>query len=155
MPTPLEAIAGVANAAEPVPGILASGQPTAAHFEALRAAGLELVLDIRDPMEPRPFDEAAVVTGLGMEYQNIPVTAGTLDDATLERVLAVVRSRGTRPMLFHCASGNRVGGPMIAHLMLDRNVAEDDAIETAMRHGLRGADILQWGLEYVGRHRAD
>ena len=153
MPTPLEALAGVANAAEPVPGIVAGGQPSAAHFSALREAGVKVVLDIRDPMEPRPFDEAAVVTQLGMDYVNIPVTAISLDDDTMERLLEVVRSRGDRPLLFHCASGNRVGGAMIAHLMLDRGVSEDEAVQTAMRHGLRGAEILQWGLDYVARHQ--
>ncbi|MGE0442745.1 MAG: hypothetical protein AB7L66_17180 [Gemmatimonadales bacterium] len=153
MTTPLEALAGVANAAEPIPGILAGGQPTARHLAALKEAGVGIILDIRDPMEPRPFDEAELVAELGMEYVNVPVTAGTMTDDTMARVLDVVRGRGDRTMLFHCASGNRVGGPMIAHLLLDRNVSEDDAIQISMRHGLRGADVLQWGLEYVQRHR--
>jgi protein tyrosine phosphatase (PTP) superfamily phosphohydrolase (DUF442 family) len=152
MTSPIAAIAGVANAAAPLPNLVTGGQPGAAHFEALKRACVDIVLDIRDPMEPRPFDEPALLARLGMEYINIPVTAGNLDDPTLERILAVVRGNQTRPMLFHCASGNRVGGAMIPHLMLDHGMTEEAAIESAMRMGLRGAELLEWGLDYVRRH---
>ncbi len=153
MTSPIAAIAGVANAAAPLPNLVTGGQPGAGHFEALKLAGVDIVLDIRDPMEPRPFDEPALLARLGMEYINIPVTAVNLDDPTLERILAVVRGNQTRPMLFHCASGNRVGGAMIPHLMLDHGMTEEAAIEGAMRMGLRGAELLEWGLDYVRRHR--
>ncbi len=153
MSNPLEAIAGVPNAAQPLPRLVTGGQPSAAHFEALQRAGVEVVLDIRDPMEPRPFDEPALVERLGMEYVNVPVTGGTLDDQTMTRILDVLRTNAARSVLVHCASGNRVGGPLIAHLLLDHGADQDDAIQTAMRSGLRGADILQWGLDYVEQHR--
>lgn len=153
MATPLEALAGVPNAANPVPNLVTGGQPTAGHFEALKAAGVEVILDIRDPMEPRPFDEAALVRKLGMEYVNISVTAGNLDEVTLEKVLAVVRANVDRSMVFHCASGNRVGGALIPHLILDRGYSNDDAVEAAMRIGMRGADLMHWGLDYADRHR--
>src|SRR2546427_1848091 len=51
----LDAAAGVPNACEPIPGIVTGGQPSAAHLDALRRAGCEVVLDIREPMEPQPF----------------------------------------------------------------------------------------------------
>lgn len=151
MANPLDALAGTANASEPAPGLLVSGQPGVRQFEALKAAGVDLVVDLRDPMEPRPLDEAATLAALGMEYVNIPVTAMSLDDTTLERILSRMRERADRPLLVHCASGNRVGAATIAHLMLDGGLPEDDAIQAAMRHGLRGAEILQWGLDYVQR----
>lgn len=154
MATPLEALAGVPNAAAPTANMVTGGQPTASHFEALRAAGVEVILDIRDPMEPRPFDEPSLVRGLGMSYHNVPVTAMSMDETTIERILGIVRDNATRPMVFHCASGNRVGGPLIAHLMLDRGLSEQEAIETAMRAGLRGADVMEWGLEYARRKQA-
>ncbi|MDX2060671.1 MAG: hypothetical protein SFV24_22860 [Gemmatimonadales bacterium] len=153
MSTPLEALAGVPNAAQPLPQVVTGGQPAPAHFEALKRAGVEVVLDIRDPMEPRPFDEPALVRQLGMEYVNVSVTGGSLDDGTMERILTVLRTNAYRPVLLHCASGNRVGGPLIAHLMLDHGATQDDAIQTAMRSGLRGADILQWGLDFVEKQQ--
>ena len=56
----LRALSGVPNASEPLPGLLTGGQPMPHHFEALKVAGLAAVIDIRDPMEPRPFDEPAL-----------------------------------------------------------------------------------------------
>ena len=152
MTNPLDALAGVANAAEPLPNLLTGGQPSAAHLQALKTAGVKVILDIRDPIEPRPFDEVQTAKNLGLEYLNIPVSAGTLDDPTLERILAVVRANAGRPILFHCASGNRVGGALLPHFILDHGMTEDTAIETAMRIGLRGADVLEWGLDYARRN---
>src|SRR6185312_14473974 len=55
----LAAISGLANACEPVPDLVTGGQPTGEHFSALKAAGCEVVLDARDPMETRPFPDEA------------------------------------------------------------------------------------------------
>ncbi len=152
MTNPLDALAGVANAAAPLPKLLTGGQPSEGHLEALKAAGVTVILDIRDPLEPRPYDEPAAARRLGMEYHNIPVTADTLNDSTLERILEVVRSNAGRQLLFHCASGNRVGGALLPHFILDHGMTEDDAIQAAMRVGLRGAEILEWGLDYTQRN---
>jgi protein tyrosine phosphatase (PTP) superfamily phosphohydrolase (DUF442 family) len=147
----LAAIAGVPNAAQPLPNLLTSGQPDIHHFEALKAAGVELILDIRDPMEPRPFDEPELVRKLGMRYANVSVRQGALDDATMEAVLAELRRGEPQPMLLHCASANRVGGALIPYLILDKGMSEDEAVEAAMQIGLRGADLLDWGLDYARR----
>jgi len=57
----LASLAGLPNAAEPVPGWVTGGQPTEQQLKAFKVAGGEVVLDNRDPMEPRPFDEPTVV----------------------------------------------------------------------------------------------
>ena len=72
--------------------------------------------------------------------------------ATLEKILAVLRDDTAAPVFFHCGSGNRVGGALIPYFMLDKGMAEDDAVALAMRIGLRGADLLQWGVDYAHRH---
>jgi protein tyrosine phosphatase (PTP) superfamily phosphohydrolase (DUF442 family) len=151
MPTALDAIAGVANACQILPHLVSGGQPGARHLAALKAAGGTVVLDLRDPMEPRPFDEPATVRELGLNYVNVPVGTGRLNDATLERILGVLRGHQDGTLFFHCGSGNRVGGPLIAHLMLDHGMEEEDAVAIAMRGGLRSAEYLEWGLEYVQR----
>ena len=147
----LDALSGVPNASQPLPLLLTSGQPGPQHFEALHAAGVQVILDIRDPMEPRPFDEPELVRKLGMQYLNVSVRQGALDDATMEQVLAVVRGNEGQPVLFHCASANRVGGALLPYLILDQGMSEDDAVEAAMKIGLRGADLLEWGLDYARR----
>jgi len=56
-------------------------------------------------------------------------------------------------VFFHCGSGNRVGGAMIPYLMLDQGMTEEDAVEQAMRMGLRSPEYLEWGLDYAHRHQ--
>lgn len=150
----LDAVRGAPNACETIPNIITGGQPTAEQLRALKAAGGAIVLDIRDPMEPRPIDEPAIATKEGLEYVNVPVSSGTLSDETLERILGVLRGAGERPVFFHCGSGNRVGGAMISYLMLDRGMEEEDAVTEAMRMGLRSPEYLEWGLGYAHRHSA-
>ena len=154
MTTPLEAVSGVANACQALPNVVTGGQPTAAQLEALKAAGGAVVLDIRDPMEPRPFDEPGTVSRLGMEYVNVPISPGATGDEKMEKILQTLRSSGERQVFFHCGSGNRVGGAMIAHLMLDHGVPEEEAVTRAMQMGLRSPEYLEWGLDYA-RRKAD
>jgi protein tyrosine phosphatase (PTP) superfamily phosphohydrolase (DUF442 family) len=153
MPTAFQAISGVANACQILPHVITGGQPNAAQLRALKDAGGAIVLDIRDPMEPRPVDERGLVQELGMEYVNVPVRAGSLDDATLERILSVLRNAGDRTVFFHCGSGNRVGGALVPYFILDQNMEEQDAIDQAMRVGLRSAEMMEWGLNYARRNQ--
>ena len=147
----LAALNGVLNASQPLPNLVTSGQPEPQHLQALKEAGAETVLDIRDPMEPRSFDEPELVRSLGMDYVNVSVRHGALDDALMETVLGVVRRNARRPMLFHCASANRVGGALIPYFILDEGMTEEAAITAAMQVGLRSADLLEWGLDYARR----
>jgi protein tyrosine phosphatase (PTP) superfamily phosphohydrolase (DUF442 family) len=153
MPTVFEAVSGVANACQILPNVVTGGQPTAEQLKALKEAGAGIVLDLRDPMEPRPIDEPALVRQLGLEYINIPVRAGSLDDTTLEHILTVLRGAGDRTVFFHCGSGSRVGGALIPYFILDQGLEEQDAVDQAMRVGLRSAEYMEWGLEYARRNQ--
>jgi hypothetical protein len=84
---------------------------------------------------------------------NIPVRAGALDDSILERILGVLRGAGDRTVFFHCGSGNRVGGALIPHFILDQGLNEQDAVEQAMRVGLRSVEMMEWGLDYARRNQ--
>ena len=154
MPTAFQAVSGVSNACQILPNVISGGQPTADQLKDLKAAGGQIVLDLRDPMEPRPVDEAALVRELGMEYVNVPVRAGSLDDTTLEHILAALRGAGDRTVFFHCGSGSRVGGALIPYFILDQGMEEEDAVEQAMRVGLRSAEYMEWGLDYARRNRS-
>lgn len=147
----LDAISGVANAAEPVPGLVTGGQPTLHHLALLKRAGCEVVLDIRDPMEPRPFRTPEAVEAAGFEYVSIPMGHVDVPAETFARVRETVRDAVTagRKMLFHCASGNRVGAAMIPYLMLERGLSEDDAVTEALKIGVRNAGLIESALAYV------
>jgi protein tyrosine phosphatase (PTP) superfamily phosphohydrolase (DUF442 family) len=151
--TPFESVAGIANAWQATPTLITGGQPSAEQLAAFKSAGGAVVLDIRDPMEARPFNVPAKMKELGLEYVNIPVVAGQTNDQILERILETVRTHKEKQMLFHCGSGNRVGGALIPYFMLDLGMEEEEAIAQAMRIGLRSPEMMQWGLEYVASHQ--
>ena len=153
MPTPFEALADIPNACQPLPDLVTGGQPSEEQLVAFRAAGGQVVLDIRAAREPRPLDEVAVAQRLGLEYIVIPVTTGAATDATLERIVDALRKAHGRPTLFHCASGNRVGAALIPYLVLDQGMDEEDAVQQALRVGLTSPELMAWGLSYARRSR--
>jgi hypothetical protein len=59
---------------------------------------------------------------------------------------------GKRKAFLYCNSGNRVGATLIPYLMLDQGFEQEDAVNTAMRCGMRSAELMEWALEYVKRH---
>lgn len=145
----LEAVTGAPNVSQPLPWLLSAGQPTADDLREAAARGITTVIDLRDPMEARPFDEPALLAELGVGYINIPVVSGDLDDETMEQIIAAMRSHAGTATLMHCASANRVGGPLIAWLMLEQGKSQEEAVEIAMRGGLRSAEFLEWGVGYA------
>ena len=148
----LDAIAGIPNAFEPLPGLVTGGQPDATQLTALKASGCEVVLDCRDPMEPRPLRVPDAVRAAGLEYLNIPMGHSGVSDETFARIRSTVQNLvGKRKALFHCASGNRVGAAMIPYLILDQGFEEEDAVNEAMRMGMRGAGLMEEALDYVRR----
>lgn len=153
----LDAISGVANASEPLPGLVTGGQPQPAHLAALKKAGCQVFLDARDSMEPRPFRVPDAVRAAGLEYINIPVGHTRGDDEILTRIRATLKgaleASPPRPLLFACASGNRSAAALIPYLMLDRGFSEEDAVDLAMRCGLRSAELMEWAVDYAKRHR--
>jgi len=146
----LDAVTGVPNACEPIPGIVTGAQPDPEHLAALRRAGCEVVLDIRDPMEPRPYRVPDAVVAAGLEYKNIPVGHGPLSDRTFGAVLDAVRElAGHRRAFIHCSSGNRVGVALLPYFMLEQGMDEEEAVALAMRVGMRSAELMEQALEYA------
>lgn len=145
----LDTLTGIPNAALPLPWLVTSGQPSAAQLAEAHAAGIRAVIDIRDPMERRPFDEPTATTALGMAYHNFPVSPGALSSEVLDQILATLRANAGQPTLLHCASGNRTAGALIPYLILDEGMTEQDAVDTAMRIGLRSAELMEWGSDYA------
>jgi len=151
----LDAITGVLNACEPLPGLVAGGQPQPRHIAALKRAGCEVLLDIRETMESQPVRVPDDIEATGLEYINIPVGHARGSDATLARIRETVKQLvdGKRKAFCYCSSGNRVGATLIPYLMLDLKLNEEEAVNTAMKCGMRSAELMEWALEYVKTHR--
>jgi len=145
----LSAVAGIPNAAEPVAGWVTGGQPTEQQLTAFKNAGGEVVLDNRDPMEPRPFDEPGAVRAAGLEYISLPIVHGAVTVDTMQQVHDTLRRLTGKKALLHCSSGNRTAAALIPYLMIDKKMEEEDAVELAMRSGLRSAELLEIALNYA------
>jgi len=145
----LSAVAGLPNAAEPVSGWITGGQPTEQQIKSFKAAGGEVVVDNRDPMEPRSFDEPGTVRAAGLEYISLPIVHGAVTVQTMKRMHDAAKKLTGKKALLHCSSGNRTSATLIPYLMIDEKMDEESAVETAMKGGLRSAELMELALEYV------
>jgi len=145
----LDAIAGLPNAAEPVTGWITGGQPTEQQMKAFKAAGGEVVLDNRDPMEPRPFDEPAVARANGLDYVNLPIVHGAVTADTMKQMHAALKKLEGRKALLHCSSGNRTSAALIPYLMVEKKMEQDDAVDLATSIGLRSAELMEIAVSYA------
>lgn len=145
----LDALAGLPNLAESVPGWATGGQPTEQQIKAFKAAGGEVVLDNRDPMEPRPFDEPATVRSAGLEYVSLPIVHGAVTTDTMKQMHQMLKKLEGKKALLHCSSGNRTAAAMIPYLMIDKKMDEEDAVDLAMRSGLRSAELMELAVNYA------
>jgi len=146
----LSAFAGLPNAAEPVPGWVTGGQPSEQQIKAFKAAGGQVVLDNRDPMEPRPFDEPAAVRAAGLEYISLPIVHGAVTTDTMKQMHDALKKLEGRRALLHCSSGNRTSAALIPYLMIDKQMEQEDAVDLAMSIGLRSAELMEIAVEYAG-----
>jgi len=147
--TLLAALAGLPNLAEPVPGWATGGQPTEQQIKAFKAAGGQVVVDNRDPMEPRPFDEPATVRAAGLEYISLPIVHGAVTTDTMKSMYQTLKRLEGKKALLHCSSGNRTSASLIPYLIIDKKMEQEDAVDTAMRGGLRSAELMELALNYV------
>ena len=149
MSTLLTSLAGLPNAAEPVSGWITGGQPTDQQIKAFKAAGGEVVLDNRDPMEPRAFDEPATVRAAGLDYISLPIVHGAVTTATMKQMHQALKKLEGRRALLHCSSGNRTSAALIPYLMIDKKMEQDDAVDLAMSIGLRSAELMEIAVQYA------
>jgi uncharacterized protein (TIGR01244 family) len=118
--------------------LLIGGQPAAADFDALRAAGVTRVFNLRtaEEMVTVGFDEATVAAAAGMSYAQSPVGgAGGFTPAVLE-AFAREMEAGDGRMLLHCASGGRAGNLYAAWLVRYQGRTPDQAFREVAPLGL-------------------
>jgi len=101
-------------------------------------------------MEPRPFDEPATVRTAGLEYINLPIVHGAVTTDTMKSMYQTLKKLEGRKALLHCSSGNRTSAALIPYLMTDKKMEKEDAIETAMKGGLRSAELMEIAVQYAG-----
>lgn len=142
-------------AAVPVEGVVAAGQPGPGAWQALAAAGVRTVVDLRAPEEPRGHDEPSAVRAAGLRYELLPVVQPRLTDAHFDRLRELLRAGSDEGVIVHCATSNRVGGMLLPYFMLDLGMSVQEAVAAAQRAGLRSPELATIALDYVRRTGAD
>jgi len=133
---------GSAERVSKVKRLWLSDQPDRAGFAAAKAAGVEVVIDLRASGE-RDWDEAPVVETLGLEYRNVPVRGSeAFDEATFAEIEAIVRDHAPSEILIHCSSGNRAAAWLTWHLVEGHGLPIAKAIEVGARAGMTNASIV-------------
>jgi protein tyrosine phosphatase (PTP) superfamily phosphohydrolase (DUF442 family) len=132
---------GIPGAAFPVPGIMIAGQPSGEQIQLLAEEGnYHTVIDLREPQEPRGFDEPEAVREGGLAYLNVPVAPAGLDQAAIDRFLAAMRG-AQRPLLVHCGTSGRAAALLYAWLVLERREPAAQALATARAAGLSSPEL--------------
>ncbi|HAC33274.1 MAG TPA: hypothetical protein DCF45_02020 [Gammaproteobacteria bacterium] len=118
--------------------IYSAGQPSADQLAGLARLGIGLVVNLRPAAEMKDFDEEGVVTALGMDYQHIPISGAA--DLTTENAAQLQRALATssRPVVVHCAGGNRVGALIAVKAKWIDGLRTQEAIELGVTAGLQG-----------------
>jgi uncharacterized protein (TIGR01244 family) len=113
--------------------VFIGGQPTERALRELRAQGITTVVNLRSPPEMArvPFDEAALVKELGMEYVYLPMR-GTPElpyspEAVKKFATAMANAKGK--VLLHCTIAWRASHLWAAYLIQYRNVPVATALE--------------------------
>jgi len=131
------ALIEIPNARQPIPGVLAGGQPTREQFEDLAKVGYRTVVNLRSLAEEGAWDEADQVEGLGMAFLHLPIQGpedlSRQNTATLANVLNDPESY---PVLIHCKSGNRVGALLALKAAWLDNATLDEAMQLGLEAGM-------------------
>ena len=90
------------------PQLLSSGQPTREQFPAIKAAGVEAIINLAPVTDPASLaDEHEIVRGLGIAYTHIPVDWEKPGLTDYARFLAAMREYAGKRVLVHCYAGSR------------------------------------------------
>jgi uncharacterized protein (TIGR01244 family) len=116
--------------------VFISGQPTERALRDLRTQGVTTVVNLRTPEEMSsrvPFDEAALVKELGMEYVYLPMR-GTSEfpySPAAVKSFAAAMSSAKGKLLLHCTVAWRASHLWAAYLIQYRGVPVATALHQA------------------------
>ena len=126
-----------------------AGQPEQAGLEAAKQAGVSVVVNLRHASE-LDWDERTAAQSLGLSYYNVPVV-GTepLSQETFAAIDALVAEHQSEQVLVHCSSSNRVGAWYAAHLVTQRGMSREDALEVGRKTGLTKEPLVERVRAYL------
>lgn len=119
-----------------------SEQPDTAGIAEAKAAGVEVVINLRSP-EEMDWDEAGAVKQAGLAYYQVPIVGDgpSFDRESMQRVSELVKKHHGQPVWLHCSSGNRASAWLAIHLSQDHDMDVDQSIVLARKSGLTKAGV--------------
>jgi uncharacterized protein (TIGR01244 family) len=123
------------------PGLAVSGKISETGLAQLKALGFKTILNLRTEQEGAKAEEAAV-KAQGLRYEWVPVTPASLSLDDVAKVGRVLDDPTAAPILFHCASANRVGA-VWAILQVQRGKTLEAALEEGRTIGLGHPELVE------------
>ncbi len=122
------------------PGVALSGRPDDEEFRAAQEAGYATVVNLLT-VDEGAAGEALLVSVLGMRHVHVPIAGPNVTPASADELAGVLDSGDGRPVLIHCASGQRAAGVYALYLVRHRDVELHDALDRAAELGLTKAAV--------------
>lgn len=129
------AVVAIPNARNPMPGVITGGEPSEADLKEAKRLGYRTVVSLLPEDERRT--EATRVTSVGLRFVSIPIRGA--DDLTEEgarRLGDVLSAPDSRPLILHCASGNRAGALLALHAFYVEGATKEGALALGEAAGL-------------------
>jgi uncharacterized protein (TIGR01244 family) len=130
------------------PGLATAGKVSPAGLAQLTAFGFKTIVNLRTEQEGAK-EEGETVKGLGLRYVWVPVVPETLTLEDVKTIGKVLDDSDARPILFHCASANRVGGVWAVWQVLKGTTAEE-ALAQGQAIGLKAGAVTEAARRLIG-----
>ncbi|MCC5863836.1 MAG: hypothetical protein JJU31_01825 [Wenzhouxiangella sp.] len=131
------------NACLPEPGLMVGGCPSDRDLARLKQAGFKTVLDLRESKEWSGDDFAGRVKQAGLRFLQLPVSGlESVDESLTRQFWAYWNDARLKPMLVHCASGNRVGAMLALAARRHGKVDVEQAIDSGLAAGMKAAEPI-------------
>jgi uncharacterized protein (TIGR01244 family) len=130
------------------------GQPTAEGLKLLAEKGYKAVVNIRTSSEQVDLAaEEKQAMQLGLRYFMVPFMPKEPNEEQAMAFNALMAALKDTKVFVHCGSGNRVGSLMMIYFALEEGMTVEKAEQEARKIGLRGADLLDFAKQVIGRRK--
>lgn len=108
--------------------IATAGQPAESQFDAIKAAGYEVVVNLALPTSTNALpNEQQLVEAQGMEYVHIPVIWENPTSEDFDQFSNVLNANRDRKVFVHCAMNMRVSAFMYLYRTIYQNADDTEA----------------------------
>lgn len=118
------------------PDILLGGRINEADLRILKKIGYRMIVNMRMPQE-MSWNEKRYVEKLGMQYVSLPIAGAHGFTEENAHKLAKLLQKKNKPILLHCASGNRVGAMLALKAFYIDKKSKKESIEIGSQAGMK------------------